>query len=375
MFSIEKSIHYYNYAQQYLMMPKAVEEYLTVHDVSLGACKLYMHLRDRYRLSLESVSEGNNKYEDELGVFCIFTIEDLVEIMNKNEKTIRRWYNELKKCDIIHYRQVKKESGQANRFYIKEEQLVDSELIALYTSKEYKPVVHYAQIGADKNVQSMSGQKCPPINNSSLTNNIKKDYVLSYIENHNVDVYDDLKERIAEDYIGSILPIDEVNERLENMISTYKKNDDEETDDPYGHWKSHNEKKQSSGQTKQEAAVEEGVTSKVEKVHVQGSGYVDSEVMPEGTHNPFKEDLNEDVDKTTNEEIEATTEQTELSYDVEPLVIEFTEWKTLDNLCNNANRGFEKYIEKCKSEKAQRYIILDESGRFKVRDNVGIVGM
>ncbi|EJQ42887.1 hypothetical protein IEQ_05126 [Bacillus cereus BAG6X1-2] len=173
MLNIEKTVHYYNYAQRYLMMPKAVDEYLTIHDVSLGACKLYMHLRDRYRLSLKSVSEGNDKYEDELGVFCIYPIEDLVEIMGKNEKTVRRWYNELKECGLIHYRQVKKESGQANRFYIKEEQLVDSELIALYTSEEYKPVVHYDQIGADKNVQSVSGQKCPPINNNYLINNIK----------------------------------------------------------------------------------------------------------------------------------------------------------------------------------------------------------
>ncbi|OTW56027.1 replication initiator RepA, partial [Bacillus thuringiensis serovar mexicanensis] len=71
----------------------------------------------------------------------------------------------------IYYRQVKKESGQANRFYIKEEQLVDSELITLYTSEEYKPVVHYPQIGTDKNVQSVSGQKRPPINNNYLINN------------------------------------------------------------------------------------------------------------------------------------------------------------------------------------------------------------
>ncbi|WP_193435156.1 helix-turn-helix domain-containing protein, partial [Bacillus cereus] len=80
-------------------------------------------------------------YEDELGVFCIFTREEMCEITGKDERTVRRWYNELKKCGLIQYRQVKKEKGQANRFYIKEEQLVDSDVIALYTSEEYKPVV------------------------------------------------------------------------------------------------------------------------------------------------------------------------------------------------------------------------------------------
>ncbi|MEM5627628.1 hypothetical protein AAHB47_31090 [Bacillus wiedmannii] len=48
---------------------------------------------------------------------------------------------------------------------------MDSELIALYASEEYKPVVHYPQIGTDKNAQSMSGQKRPPINNNYLINN------------------------------------------------------------------------------------------------------------------------------------------------------------------------------------------------------------
>lgn len=194
MLNIEKSVHYYNYAQQYYMMPKSVVEFLKDNNISLGACDLYMYLRDRYKLSLEKVSKGNEKYKDELGVFCIFTREEMCEITGKNDSTVRRWYNELKKCGLIQYRQVKKEKGQANRFYIQEEQLVDSDVIALYTSEEYKPVVHYAQSGVLKNEQSstnvdipmiegvlkneqsMSAQKCTPSNNSLLSNNIINTY-------------------------------------------------------------------------------------------------------------------------------------------------------------------------------------------------------
>ncbi|WP_260854525.1 replication initiator protein A [Bacillus cereus] len=244
MLNIKRSVHYYNYAQQYYMMPKSVVEFLKDNNISLGACDLYMYLRDRYKLSLEKVSKGYGKYEDELGVFCIFTREEMCEITGKDERTVRRWYNELKKCGLIQYRQVKKEKGQANRFYIKEEQLVDSDVIALYTSEEYKPVVHYNQLGADrnvqsstnidvpsvegldKNVQSSSGQKCPPNNNSLLINNIIKDYVLSYIERHNFEIDDTLKEKIANNYKGAIMSVEEKNERLNSMIDTYIKNEE-----------------------------------------------------------------------------------------------------------------------------------------------------
>ncbi|WP_186306253.1 helix-turn-helix domain-containing protein, partial [Staphylococcus capitis] len=71
------------------------------NNISLGACDLYMYLRDRYKLSLEKVSKGYGKYEDELGVFCIFTREEMCEITGKDERTVRRWYNELKKCGLI----------------------------------------------------------------------------------------------------------------------------------------------------------------------------------------------------------------------------------------------------------------------------------
>ncbi|MEC3071911.1 replication initiator protein A [Bacillus thuringiensis] len=324
------------------MMPKAVEEYLTIHDVSLGACKLYMHLRDRYRLSLKSVSEGNDKYEDELGVFCIFPIEDLVEIMGKNEKTVRRWYKELKECDLIQYRQVKKESGQANRFYIKEEQLVDSGLIALYKSEEYKPVVHYPQIGAVKNVRSTSGQKCPPINNSYLINN--KIYS-EFLSNSHEFLTTEEAEKIVRKFKGDLDQEPEDNKHFLKFANACYERLCNHDVDPHETWKEHNEK--------------------------QGAGYVGNQDIPEDTYNQFVDALNDNEGKSITDSKKSHIEGNKKPYLIVNNVPKLTgkQFDKLIVLVRGANSGDPVAWKKCESPEMQSYVEKTDN-RFKIRNAV-----
>ncbi|MCU5281492.1 hypothetical protein [Bacillus thuringiensis] len=116
---------------------------------------------------------------------------------------------------------------------------MDSKLIALYTSEEYKPVVHYPQIGTDKNVQSMSGQKCPPINNIYLINNkIYSEFLLNSYDFLTLEE----AEKIVRKFKGNLDQKPGDNKHfLKFANACYERLRDHDVD-AHETWKEHNEK-------------------------------------------------------------------------------------------------------------------------------------
>lgn len=97
----------------YLQLPKALiydDEY---RDLSADEVILYAVLRDRINLS----KEHNKSFEDETGLFILYSQSALAVVMGKSERTIRRSIKALKEHKLILI--VQDEKGKPGRIYIK----------------------------------------------------------------------------------------------------------------------------------------------------------------------------------------------------------------------------------------------------------------
>ena len=104
-------------------------------QLSNDAKLAYGALYNRCQLSISSYESGKRDFVDEYGsVFLIFTVEELMELLDKSNKTITKIKKELKQKKLL--REEKQGSNNPNRLYL---QLVeaDHQIIEEYDSNNY----------------------------------------------------------------------------------------------------------------------------------------------------------------------------------------------------------------------------------------------
>ena len=150
---------------------------LTNPDFSLGEVVLYAFIKNRMKLS----QMNTERFEDERGIFVIYKQKDLAEMLHRDVKTIKRYFEALKKAELILV--VQEEAGKPAKIYLRN-------LYSLCTSTGDKNVPHGGQkcpsyrgqkcpsYGGQK-CPSYGGQKCPPNKEDIEKEDIKKeDYSL-----------------------------------------------------------------------------------------------------------------------------------------------------------------------------------------------------
>ena len=103
-----------NYMDSGTPLPRyyPLPQFLLDLNISSTSKILYAVLLNRANLSQK------NAWQDELGqVYCVYTIEELAEDMNKGQTAIKKALNELSKLGLLE--RVRAEFGRANHLYIK----------------------------------------------------------------------------------------------------------------------------------------------------------------------------------------------------------------------------------------------------------------
>ena len=80
---------------------------------SYGEVILYSLIKYRMRLSAMNCT----KYEDEYGIFVIYSQKELAEMLHKDERTVKRWFKNLKDSGWI--MTVQTGVGECSKIYLK----------------------------------------------------------------------------------------------------------------------------------------------------------------------------------------------------------------------------------------------------------------
>jgi hypothetical protein len=103
---------------QFYQLPKFLfAENSPYRNMSLMSKVLYSMIRDRFDLSVKKISEGDDYWHDERGVFIHFKVEKLNRILNTTDKTIKKAKKELETFGLIVDRRMGYKN--ANRIYLK----------------------------------------------------------------------------------------------------------------------------------------------------------------------------------------------------------------------------------------------------------------
>ena len=113
---------------------------------SYGEVILYSFIKYRMRLSAMNCTQ----YEDENGLFVIYSQKKLAEMLHKDERTVKRWFKNLKDSGWI--MTVQTGVGECSKIYLKNTYML----------------VENAESGGDKNV-TRGGQKCHPWGDKNVT--------------------------------------------------------------------------------------------------------------------------------------------------------------------------------------------------------------
>ncbi|WP_375708960.1 replication initiator protein A [Streptococcus dysgalactiae] len=104
----------WNSENKVLMTIRYVSPYV---KLSSDAKLSYGVLLNRCQLSIHSYSQGNSDYVDENGsVFMIYTVQDLMEVLDKSRPTVTKVKKELTEAGLL--REVKMGNNKPNRLYL-----------------------------------------------------------------------------------------------------------------------------------------------------------------------------------------------------------------------------------------------------------------
>ena len=167
---------------------------------SYGEVILYSLIKYRMRLS----AMNRTQYEDENGLFVIYSQKKLAEMLHKDERTVKRWFKNLKDSGWI--MTVQTGVGECSKIYLKN----------TYT------LVENAESGGDKNVtrggdknvtrggtkmSPVGGQKCHPtyIENKDIRTNtennikeLKEENAKALSVNEQIDVFSGFSTELKE---------------------------------------------------------------------------------------------------------------------------------------------------------------------------------
>jgi len=180
----------------------------------------------------KSLSKAN-KWVDENGeVYIKWKMAELAKFLNTTKPTIDASIKRIEQSHLLHVKRFE-DRNKANLYYVHE--LLEHKPAQVTfnvedLSKEILPsndTLSKETCHLGKETLHLSKETLPEsyLLNHTYLKHIK-DYVLSYIERHNFEIDDTLKEKIANNYKGAIMSVEEKNERLNSMIDTYIKNEE-----------------------------------------------------------------------------------------------------------------------------------------------------
>lgn len=110
---------------------------------SYGEVILYALIKYRMRLS----AMNHLQFEDENGLFVIYSQKELADMLHKSERTVKRWFQNLKDSGWIKTTQTG--VGECSKIYLKNVCALAEDATKMLRGKDKKCPTH-------------GGQKCPP---------------------------------------------------------------------------------------------------------------------------------------------------------------------------------------------------------------------
>lgn len=141
---------------------------LTNPNFSLGEVVLYAFIKNRMKLS----QMNTERFEDERGIFVIYKQKDLAEMLHRDVKTIKRYFEALKKAGLI--LTVQEEAGRPAKIYLRNLYSLVSmgDIFVPHEGQKCTPC-------EGQKCPPCEGQKCPPNKEDIEKEDIKKeDYSL-----------------------------------------------------------------------------------------------------------------------------------------------------------------------------------------------------
>ncbi|MGN7313547.1 replication initiator protein A [Alkalicoccobacillus gibsonii] len=103
--------------EEFIQFPRWLISEDKYKGLSNDAKVAFALLKDRFRLSIHTFHEGNDSFVDEEGsIYCVYTLKQLMEILNLSDKTVTKAKKELIKVGLLE--EVRRGQGKANRYYI-----------------------------------------------------------------------------------------------------------------------------------------------------------------------------------------------------------------------------------------------------------------
>ena len=116
---------------RFYQVPKALFKNSKYKSLSLGPKLMYSILRDRLDLSIK------NNWKDENGfIYLIFSVEELMDLLEMSNKIIIKYKKRLAKYGLIFEKRLGQ--GKANRIYILKPELQEFQKCRKYTSRSGK---------------------------------------------------------------------------------------------------------------------------------------------------------------------------------------------------------------------------------------------
>ena len=116
---------------RFFQTPKALFKNPKYKGLSLGPKLMYSILRDRLDLSIK------NNWKDEKGyIYLIFSVEELMNLLEMSNKIIIKYKKRLAKYGLIFEKRLGQ--GKANRIYILKPELPEFQKCRKYTSRSGK---------------------------------------------------------------------------------------------------------------------------------------------------------------------------------------------------------------------------------------------
>jgi TfoX/Sxy family transcriptional regulator of competence genes len=116
---------------RFYQVPKALFKNARYRGLSLGPKLMYSILRDRLNVSIK------NNWKDENGfIYLIFSVEELMNLLDMSNKIIIKYKKMLAEYDLIFEKRLGQ--GRANRIYILKPELQEYKKCRKYTSKNGK---------------------------------------------------------------------------------------------------------------------------------------------------------------------------------------------------------------------------------------------
>jgi len=208
---------------RFYQTPKALFKNPKYKGLSLGPKLMYSILRDRLDLSIK------NNWKDEKGfIYLIFSVEELMDLLEMSNKIIIKYKKRLAEYDLIFEKRLGQ--GKANRIYILKPELLEFQKCRKYISRSEKntplevPKVHSSDTNVNEtnlnNVNRASGEEVVENSESEIKEypgpkryrsrekeQLAKEIAEELKDNHSLGAFRTIVDKISEQQIRIFLSI------------------------------------------------------------------------------------------------------------------------------------------------------------------------